>query len=50
MADRSFCSGLIYAFLVGGTYFSIFYTTFYLIDKIDKRFSRHEEKHESCED
>ena len=50
MSDRSFYSGLFYAFLGGGTYFAIFYTTFYLFDKIDERFSRHEEKHESCED
>ena len=44
MTDRSFCRDFFRAFLVGGTYFSIVYTTLYLFDKIEKRFSRLEEK------
>ena len=50
MSDRSFFGSLFDVFLFGGTSYAIIFGTFYLIDKIDKRFSRHEEKHESCED
>ena len=50
MSGKSFCCGLIHAFLAGGTFSVIFYSTFYLHEKINERFSRLEEKHESCED
>ena len=49
-AEISFFDSSFNVFIRGGAAAVIVYTTFYLIDKIDKRFSRHEEKHESCED
>ena len=60
MSDRSFCSNLFEAFVLGGVYSVIFYTTSYLIvkttqhsDEIEELFSRLEEcekNHESSQD